>query len=79
MKSLVVTAAGARIIIGTTLAHNANGAHIRKSRKVLSQIFIHTGFGDFFPINVIRILNNTHLFFGNLADDTDSEAGPGNG
>ena len=65
---------GNRIVVGTSVAHNADGSHIGKCSKVLTKVFVNACLGDFLTVDIIGILNDVDFFFGNFANDTDSKA-----
>ena len=67
-------AQGQGVVIGSEVAHDADGAVIGKDGKVLVDVALHAGIGDFFAENGIGIAEDIQFIFGDFAHDADSQA-----
>ena len=66
-----------RVIVGTAVAHDADGAHIRERREILAHGVLQSALRYLVAENVVRFSENVQLLFRDLADDADAEAGAG--
>lgn len=67
------------VIIGTLIAHDADGLHTGKDGEVLPDGTVKTGFCYLIAEDVIGLTEYVKLFFGDIAEDTDGKTGAGEG
>ena len=72
-------AEGQGVVIGASVAHDAHGTGVGEDSKILVQVFVLAGLGDLVPEDEVGIPEQIGLLFGDLADDTDGQAGAGEG
>ena len=67
------------VIVGAAVAHDADGAHAGEDGEVLPNFPFHTGVFDLFAENIVAVTEDRQLFLCDLAEDTNAEAGAGEG
>ena len=67
-------AQGQCVVIGSEVAHDADGAVIGEDGKVLVDVALHAGIGDFFAEDGIGISEDIQFVFGDFTHDADSQA-----
>lgn len=72
-------AQGEGVVVGAEVAHNADGAVVGEDGKVLVDVAIEAGFGDFVAEDVVGFAQDVEFFFGDLSHYADAESRPGEG
>ena len=67
------TAQGQGVVIGSEVAHDADGAVVGEDGKVLIDVALHAGIGDFFAEDGIGIAEDVQFFFGDFTHDADGQ------
>ena len=65
------------VVVGASVAHDADGAHVGEGGEVLAKIFGDACLINLFPIDGVGFLDEFYLFLRDLADDADAQPRPG--
>ena len=68
---------GDEVIVGAVVAHDTDGAHARQHAEKLRQVLFIAVFRHFIPQHPVGVLQDLHLFGGDLADDAHAESRAG--
>ena len=68
---------GYGVVICPLIAHDADGTHIGQAGEVLPDLFLQAGLGDLLAQDGIRFSDDVQLFFGDVAQDADTESRAG--
>ena len=75
MKSVVVTPRSAEgVVIGTEVAHDADGAGVGEYGEILVDATVKAGIGNFFTVDGVGIAQDVELFFGDVTHDANAQA-----
>ena len=63
------------VVVGSLVAHDADGAHVGEGGEVLAiGLFVEAGVGDLLAVDGVGVLHDADFLGGDFADDADAEA-----
>ena len=72
-------AQGEHIVVGSAVAHNADGAQIGQHAEILAELITPARLGDLLAHDEVRLAQRVGALLGDLPDDADGKAGAGEG